>query len=762
MPKISFNVDAYTARLIGRENVAKLNGAILELVKNTYDADASVCFLYYDDENKSLYIGDNGCGMTSDIIIKNWMTIGRSTKKKSYISKTGRVQTGAKGIGRFALDRIADQCTMLTASEEGTYIWTVDWRAFENESAITDVSADLDKTTISFLDFFKNVTNNDVRELVRGSFTEYGTIFKMSLLRDEWGLVRIQQLKNELNTLIPNELSQIFNIYLFDNGTTLEDAVVLHNNSAFSFDYKIHFEVTESGGTKIQIWRNEFDFKGKFDYVMEKADFNTSDRRYFTGTPIVYDTTFSEILVKDKNKTLNTIGSFSGVFYFAKLQIPANDKSKYYYKDANDRKNFGEIFGGIKIYRDKFRVRPYGDPRTSNFDWLQLSSRKNRSPAAITHPSGAWRVSGDQMLGSVYISRVNITLPDQANREGIVETKEFGLLKEFLLNVIQLFEKDRQYVFRKLNELFNHETEAERYRKEIEEKAATKSLDIEPSDRNSETTGENIKATTNTMVEASKAQKVIEYKEEIIRNLEDENRMLRVLATTGITTNSYIHEFKELTHRLNMKIVMAKEALEFDGNQTEALRQLVLADQIRNSFTSWFRVTIESVRRDKRFLKIIDLNEFIQQLCDAWQQVIVSKAINISITLPETPVLYRCFPYEIETILSNLITNSVTILSDNECIEKNIQVRLSKEKDSVCIDYSDSGPGLSTTYKSDPELILEPFESNKTNELGELIGTGMGMWLIKRTVSDYNGSIDLSRNKTEPNGFHCILNLPDE
>jgi hypothetical protein len=48
MPEIPFNVDAYTAKLIGRENVSKLDGAVLELVKNTFDADASVCFLYFE------------------------------------------------------------------------------------------------------------------------------------------------------------------------------------------------------------------------------------------------------------------------------------------------------------------------------------------------------------------------------------------------------------------------------------------------------------------------------------------------------------------------------------------------------------------------------------------------------------------------------------------------------------------------------------------------------------------------------------------
>ena len=41
--KINFNVDAYTARLIGRENISGLRGALFELIKNTYDADASMC-----------------------------------------------------------------------------------------------------------------------------------------------------------------------------------------------------------------------------------------------------------------------------------------------------------------------------------------------------------------------------------------------------------------------------------------------------------------------------------------------------------------------------------------------------------------------------------------------------------------------------------------------------------------------------------------------------------------------------------------------
>lgn len=91
MSKVYFDVDAYTARLIGRENVSRLEGAVSELVKNTYDADANCCILYYENSTQTLYLADNGCGMTSDIIKKHWMTIGNSSKKKTYLSKKGRI-----------------------------------------------------------------------------------------------------------------------------------------------------------------------------------------------------------------------------------------------------------------------------------------------------------------------------------------------------------------------------------------------------------------------------------------------------------------------------------------------------------------------------------------------------------------------------------------------------------------------------------------------------------------------------------------------
>lgn len=258
MPNISFNVDAYTAKLIGRENVSKLDGAILELVKNTYDADASICLLYYEKETNTLYIGDNGTGMTEKIILKHWMTIGSSSKKVDFKTKKGRIQTGAKGIGRFALDRIADNCNLLTISENEHLIWKVDWSVFEFGQKITDITAELNKTNITFTNFFGDIKNKSIFELINRRFLTTGSIFKLTSSRDKWDKNVIESIKLNLKTLIPPEFKEVFNIYFFESDTKLEDAALLQNSDSFSYDYKIKFKVLSDGKVDVVINRDLF------------------------------------------------------------------------------------------------------------------------------------------------------------------------------------------------------------------------------------------------------------------------------------------------------------------------------------------------------------------------------------------------------------------------------------------------------------------------------------------------------------------------
>lgn len=188
--KVPFKVSARTAKLIGLENFSTEEGAIIELVKNTYDADANNCILIFDlkikkekiekedgteaeiekfeKENSSIYIIDNGIGMNDRIIQNQWMTIGTDNKLYEHTTENGRVKTGAKGIGRFALNRLGmltnmtslptllevDEVIENSSSEDITntksilnssnrgFEWTVDWKDFDKKGAtVSDVEA---------------------------------------------------------------------------------------------------------------------------------------------------------------------------------------------------------------------------------------------------------------------------------------------------------------------------------------------------------------------------------------------------------------------------------------------------------------------------------------------------------------------------------------------------------------------------------------------------------------------------------------------
>lgn len=747
MAKISFNVDAYTARLIGRENVSKLDGAVIELIKNTYDADASLCFLYYDDKQNALYLGDNGCGMTGEIIKKHWMTIGRSSKIDNFLSRGGRTQTGEKGIGRFALDRIANNCRMLTGTEDSgkKLLWTVDWGMFAPGKNITDINAELEQTDTNFAEFVADCSNQDVFEMIRKYWSDHGSIFKMTNLRDDWNEDTIKQIRENLSSLIPAELSAEYSLYCYTNTDTMDTAEVLSDAAAFVFDYKIEFNVSAKN-VDYKLIRNEYEFGEEEDKILKKLDL-IEEKAYFHGKPIEKSLLFEEVLPGIEK---NVIGEFHGVLYFSKVTQNKNDRERFYQKDITGRKDLRDTFGGIKIYRDNFKVRPYGDAKSSSYDWLMLARRKNQSQAGVAS-KGIWRASADQITGSVFISRINVTLPDQSNREGIVETKEFGILKEFIIRILRVLEEDRQKIYRLLDGYYKEGHNTEGIQEEIDRKAK------EQEERKSKESSKENRVLAEG-IDPIRAKRILDEKDEHIDELENELKMLRALATTGIVTNTYIHEFKTLSHRLSMKIIMAKEAIDMYQNMQDAAEYIDEANDIRESFNSWFQVTIDAVKQDKRRRKKTNIVGIAAPLVRSWGATLRAKKIRIYLMNDEQDeIIMKCFPFEIETMINNLIANSVASFERKRTEKSEIGIRIYEEDDYIVIDYSDTGVGLSSVYKKEPRKTLNPFESDKRDASGNLIGTGMGLWIVNNTVNDYGGYIDLEKNKAVETGYYITL-----
>ena len=334
--KIPFKVSARTARLIGRENIATSKGAIIELVKNAYDADSSVAIVFFDNkystflseiseehfetllkkgidkelldiiykfEEKNyilnsniddeklltfkralsklsvLYIIDAGEGMTQNVIREHWMTIGTDNKSNNVFTKTGRVKAGAKGIGRFALDKLGSKCEMTTIfnpkyhhqdtdiNHEKTnykgYKWKVDWEDFEGEyKTIDSVGAEL------FGLLNSTIKSEITEEIPTFAFSkissevdfEYGTILKISDLRDNWEDYYVQQVYSDLEVLVPPKETGGFEIYLYSSLEPNKYGEVF-SSICDDFDFKLTAIADENQNVKIKIERREYDIE---------------------------------------------------------------------------------------------------------------------------------------------------------------------------------------------------------------------------------------------------------------------------------------------------------------------------------------------------------------------------------------------------------------------------------------------------------------------------------------------------------------------
>ncbi|MCL2228424.1 MAG: ATP-binding protein [Firmicutes bacterium] len=754
--KIPFNVDAKTARLIGRENVSKIEGALIELIKNAYDADASKCILYFEESTGTLILIDNGIGMSKEIIKKHWMSIGFSDKDVNLVSDDGRIKTGAKGIGRFALDRLGSNCEMLSKSQEKIILWKVNWESFEHGKNITSIFADFESYAKKAEEYIGEIKNECCRTFIIKAMQELNskkekrncTIFKIQSLRDEWNAKFVEKIRDSLSSLIPPSLNNNFEVYMFEENTKLTEAKV-KSEFVEQYDYSVEFSVDNAGMCNIHISRNEFDFSSNSAYILKEANFSDEDKKIFSGKKIHQKISVADMKIGVSDSSEYRLGDFSGKIFFYKIVAQEKNEKKYYYKPFEKRRNLKKL-GGIKIYRDGFRVRPYGEPETTQFDWLRLSPRHYNSAFVPSSKTGKWTADSSQLIGEINISRLNHELSDQANREGIFEDKNFEIFKSIITFALSRLEEDRQYVMRKLNELWERDDEAAKAEEEIREKFK----------KYEENKKKKQKASNDDeYVHVKEAKKAIEGKQVQLQDLEDENRLLRSLATTGIAINTYMHEIRNLIHDLKMDAKHASEALRIRDNKEESLQKINEIRNITNYFDSWFQVTIESINSDKRKRKRVDIGALLSGCIDSWKDSIGTD-INFEKEIDEKLNL-DCFPFEIESILHNLISNSYKSFREKPVEGKTIRIKMYKKDKQVVIEYEDNGFGLVEEYKKKPDLILQQMVTSDTRD-GKKIGTGLGLWIVNNIVSDYKGNIDLSKNINSDKGFFINIFLGEK
>lgn len=378
--QLAFDSEARLFDLIGRQSVSDPIVALLEIIKNSYDADASKVIVKFENMKTDgrIIISDDGTGMSFDDIKDKWMKIGTTDKVDHPISKNERRKIGEKGIGRFALQKLAKRLTMTTKvrGEKIGYIIEINWNKFDERVPANSVWVP-----------FKKI------ELVKEN---HGTQIVLSNLRDRWTEEMIKIVYEEIRILHLKLSKDKFEVEIqspeFPKYSGRPEISLL-KYSVYRFSAKL----MENGKMKYELRR-----RGK------------------------------KALLWDGKNTQLTCGPLEFVFYFFyrdRLSYQIHSKLNLTAKQLKEIKDFLDKWGGIKLYRDKFRVKPFGDIGN---DWLLLDKERVQKP-------GVWP-GNDQVWGYIKISRdANPGIVDVTTREGILKEKSFKDMFSFIQTGIQIF-----------------------------------------------------------------------------------------------------------------------------------------------------------------------------------------------------------------------------------------------------------------------------------------------------------------------------------
>jgi hypothetical protein len=714
MPKSSardhFSIDARAIIQLGRESIKHPTTALLELVKNGYDADARL--VEVDIRKDSIRIADNGSGMNRDQIESSWLRIGFSEKRVQKLSANNRRKTGEKGIGRLSADRLGSNLD-LRSRERGseTQRLLVNWDDFDVEGKnLTEIDVTLGTTTeYNFADYNK----------------KHGTEIVITNLRHTWLVSDIEQTYSELVSLISpfTELDDFkikFNNYLLpDLNGTIEsqyfDVAGLSIDASYGPDNNIvKYKIT--------------------DRSHEPEVVTTHDIRW---NQLSHRTNAQE--VEGENLRCGPV-KLQLLFYPRTATNPLLEQKGL---SAKGLKQFLDRNIGIKIYRDNVSVKPYGYNNEMAGDWLSLARRKERDPAGLSRPT--YKIASSQLIGAVSIGRdTNPRLYDGASREGLVENDAFFDLRALVTSCVALLEKYRheeavsgkestkpsipksEQVESLRDDLSDLRSGIDRLKKQVADPNTTPELltqSINAIDQIAERTNE---------------------KEELLDELIDKDRALSGLATVGIASAVFGHETQTAISLFKSNTYAAISKLRRDkGPQVDkALIHLDEAVKFADQVDAWGAFGLMRIKRDKRTKRTLNVNEVIERIMDEISKTITSLKVELEVEL--ATVQAKTFAMDIESIILNLLTNAIWACTQNNGARK-IKVTLNLESkndlDGFLISVSDSGPGIDESMLSE---IWQPLFTTRKDSFGHEEGTGLGLSIVSSTVHDLGGVYEVN------------------
>ncbi|WP_274878635.1 sensor histidine kinase [Vibrio harveyi] len=708
-------------RTIGDKLISGPEAAIIELVKNSYDADSPSVEISIIPPSSShtgkIIVKDLGHGMTYDSITNDWLEPATDTKAVNKKSRSGtRTVLGAKGVGRFASASLGHLITLESVPKENPNTkvkLNLDWRAFEKHKYLDEIDIDISEE--------ESITP-----------LESGVKITITELTSVWDRDKILTLIKELRRLA-TPTSDTFDIsldlsayttqldapYNFDGTELLRD----NNQLAEILQNGKHLEDNTSNVIRPYSLLNHSDYhlKGEFDkFGNFEGTFNI-----VRGDNVPKPLRFKGPLFSSGFKTCGKL------VIDLKIYDQEPEAVKHLFKRMNV--NF-DLFGvrkarqliaessGIAIYRAGFRVRPYGEP---DHDWLKLEKRRVQQPSL--------RIGHAQVAGTIHIeSEESSHLVERSSREGLETNDSYRRL-------VQLLER-----------LF---IEIEPKRKEFREKAGL-SRKPKPSigeARNIANLDSISKAVQSLSPEEQKPillkiEKESQALTKALDEIEAYQKLLESRAALGLVVGQVIHDGRTYLEPINSSaknIINNAKFLFEDSQKGKLIREFypsygeaiqTAADGLSSLFQSLDPISGRSKRKNTQF----PINKVINDVTNLLGERLIINGVEI-INNVKDEVAFG-FKGDMQAALLNIVDNAIYWLSTISIENPAIIFSSYSDSNLVYLDIRNNGPLISEDAK---ELIFDAGVSHKQD------GHGLGLSIAREACRNSNGELRLSNIEPE-------------
>lgn len=666
---------------LGDQLIKNESIALVELVKNSYDADANVVTIYMEnvDEPKKgvIIIEDDGYGMSADIVENVWLEPGSDFKsqkiKKLEVSpKYDRLPIGEKGIGRFGVHKLGNVIEMTTKSADSKEVYVkIDWTDFDNYKYLEDVPITIIERTVPSI--FKN--------------GKTGTNILIANLRKKWERGIAREVKRSITALAsPFDVNDSFKptFSILDKPGWFEGLLNWEDVKDYSlFRFKI-----KMAGSSI-------------------TEFNYEFTPWVSMTKLFPRNVRIEDLLVDQFKTLRyTEGDKMGeIIKLAEYKIGTIifegyvfDRDPFVLKlgvsDKTGFKKYLDSNGGVKVFRDKLRVYDYGEPEN---DWLGLDLRRVNQPAK--------RISNNILLSSISTNRKESSdLIEKTNREGFIENEAYEAFRGSIVHSLEIIETLRYQDKLKVREKYGPTpksspvmstlSEAKKY---VEEKV--KETDVKS--------------------------QIIKYFTKIESDYKTISTNLLKAAGAGLSMSVVVHEVEKIIYEVE-KVLKSEKASE---------RVLSLVKHLSSLIDGYAEIIRKSSQTTENIIQIIDQSLFNTEFRLESHKIEMIKEYKQFKGKSKVKVAKNLL---IGTIM-NLIDNSIywldqrgfKAIENKEIFTKKLFLNLVEEDKYLNLVIADNGPG----FLIPTDDITEPFVTAKPG------GMGLGLHIANEIMEAQNGRL---------------------